>query len=152
MIYEKGNIYVIILISKIETMNKLLLSLLFLLNFLFFLSPVVFAQGDPLPGTGDPIKTQDTSTAQSVSLTNPLGEGVTVYTVISRVITAALGIVGSLALVMFIYGGFTWMLAAGNNEKIKKGKDILVWSAIGLVVIFSSYAVVKYLITTIGSS
>ena len=52
---------------------------------------------------------------------NPLGnedEDANVNILIGRVINAALGVVGSLALLMFVYGGFTWMLAAGNNERM----------------------------------
>lgn len=82
-----------------------------------------------------------------VSLTNPLGEGKTsIPELIGRIINGVLGIVGSLALVMFIYGGFTWMTAAGNSEKVQKGKDILIWASIGLVVIFASYALVNFVI------
>lgn len=68
---------------------------------------------------------------------------------IGKIINAVLGIVGSLALIMFIYGGFTWMLAAGNAEKVKKGKDIIIWATIGLIVIFSAYALVKFVISGI---
>jgi len=67
-----------------------------------------------------------------------------------------LGLVGSLALAMpvprsasivgFIYGGFTWMLAAGDSGKVQKGKDILIWATIGIVVIFSAYAVVRFVL------
>jgi uncharacterized membrane protein YjfL (UPF0719 family) len=60
-----------------------------------------------------------------------------------------MGIVGSIALLMFIFGGLTWMLSGGSAEKVKKGRDILIWSAIGLVVIFSSYAIVYFVITKI---
>jgi len=87
----------------------------------------------------------NTSQDGSVSLCNPLGS-VTPQTLIGKVIGAALGIVGSLALLMFIYGGFTWMTSAGSPDKITKGKGIMVWAAIGLAVIFSSYALVKFVI------
>ena len=89
----------------------------------------------------------------TVKLDNPLGSGVTdVPTLIGRIIKAVLGVVGSLALVMFIYGGFTWMLAAGSSEKVKKGRDIIVWAAIGLVIIFTSYALVSFIIESVGKS
>jgi uncharacterized membrane protein YjfL (UPF0719 family) len=66
--------------------------------------------------------------------------------VIGNIITAVLGIVGSLALVMFIFGGLTWMTAAGNTERVTKGKNILIWATIGLIVIFTSYALVEFVI------
>lgn len=90
----------------------------------------------------------------SVSLTDPLtgqtgGSSVSPQTFIGKIIGAALGIVGSLALLMFIFGGFTWMTSAGSPEKVTKGKSIMVWAAIGLAVIFSSYALVKFVITNL---
>lgn len=90
--------------------------------------------------------------AMAISLDNPLGNNVgDIPTLIGNVINAVLGIVGSLALVMFIYGGITWMTASGNEKGITKGKDILVWAALGLVVIFFSYALTKFVISAIGA-
>ncbi len=85
-----------------------------------------------------------------IQLSNPLGEAVsTPQILIGRVINSVLGLVGSIALVMFVYGGLTWMTSSGNDEKVKKGRDIIVWSAIGLVVIFMAYALTRFVLTTI---
>lgn len=78
------------------------------------------------------------------TLPNPLGGNMTPEILIGKIINALLGIVGSLALVMFVYGGFMWMLSAGNKERVQRGKDILTWATVGLVVIFSSYALVRF--------
>jgi hypothetical protein len=92
-----------------------------------------------------------TTGAADVNLTNPLGNNNTsVPKLIGQIIKVALSIVGSLALVMFVYGGFTWMLAAGNEQAITKGKNILSWAAIGLVVIFASYSAVSFVIESIA--
>lgn len=87
----------------------------------------------------------------TVCIDDPLqGAGSDPNILIGKVINATLGIVGSLALVMFIYGGFTWMLAAGNDQRVQKGKDILVWATVGLIVIFASYAMVRFVFTGLG--
>ncbi len=84
------------------------------------------------------------------TLDNPLGEGNTdINVLIGTIINAIMGIVGSLALAMFIYGGFTWMTAAGASEKVQKGKDIIIWATIGLIVIFSSYALVYFILNNV---
>ena len=88
--------------------------------------------------------------AGQVCLDNPLGTNITPQIFIGKIIRAILGIVGSLALVMFIYGGFNIMTAAGTAEKVEKGKQILVWATIGLIVIFTSYALVKFVFTSLG--
>ncbi|MHB8904076.1 MAG: hypothetical protein ACYC40_03165 [Patescibacteria group bacterium] len=82
-------------------------------------------------------------------LTNPLGTISTPQALIGRIINTVLGIVGSLALLMFVYGGLTWMTSSGSQEKIKKGRDIIVWSAIGLAIIFASYGIVKILLSSV---
>lgn len=79
--------------------------------------------------------------ADANSKLNNLGN-VSIQIVLGTVIRAILGIVGSIALAMFVYGGFTVMTAAGNSERTKKGTEILIWSALGVVVILASYALV----------
>lgn len=80
------------------------------------------------------------------AITNPLGStSLTPQLLAGRIISAVLGIVGSIALIMFISGGFKWMTAGGNEEKIKRGKDTLVWATLGLIVIFAAYAMLKFI-------
>jgi len=91
----------------------------------------------------------------TVSLTNPLtgtqtSEGIPVL--LGKVISSILGVIGSLALVMFIYGGVIWMLSAGNQEQVTKGKNILIWATVGIVIIFTSYALVKFVLTTVTTT
>ncbi len=86
---------------------------------------------------------------ETVTLKNPLSGTPDINTFIGKVINGALGIVGSLALAMFIYGGFMWMLSAGNSEMVTKGKNTLVWAAIGLVIVFSAYAITKFILDSI---
>ncbi len=54
-------------------------------------------------------------------------------------------VIGGLALVMFVYGGFVLILSQGNSEKVKKGTEIMVAAIIGLVVAFGGYMLVRFL-------
>jgi len=83
-----------------------------------------------------------------VSLNNPLASaGVTTpQQLIGKIISAVLGVIGSIALLMFIFGGLVWMTAGGNEKKVSQGRDILMWAAIGLIIIFISYAAVRFLL------
>ncbi|PIZ95785.1 MAG: hypothetical protein COX80_03575 [Candidatus Magasanikbacteria bacterium CG_4_10_14_0_2_um_filter_33_14] len=65
---------------------------------------------------------------------------------IGRAISALLGILGSIALVMMLFGGFTWMTSAGNVEKRKKATGIIIWSVLGVSIIFASYAMVNFVL------
>jgi hypothetical protein len=95
------------------------------------------------------VETEDPPpSAPTVKLDNPLSvDSPTIL--IGRIIDSILGIVGSLALLMFVFGGLTWMTSSGNQEKVKKGRDIIVWSAIGLAIIFMSYALTRFVLSTI---
>ena len=71
--------------------------------------------------------------------------------IIGRIIKALIGIAGSLALLMFIYGGVMWLISRGNTAYIEKGKKAMMLAAIGLVIIFTSYILVKLIITALGA-
>ncbi len=85
----------------------------------------------------------------SITLPNPLGKQTDPLVIIGLVIRVVLGVVGSIALVLFIYGGLVMMTSAGNTDRVAQGRNTLVWAAIGLMVIFSSYTIVGFLLKNI---
>ena len=84
----------------------------------------------------------------ALQLPNPLGTA-NVPIIVGRIIRVLSGGAGMIALLMFVYGGFQWLTSGGNAEKIKKGQAIILWSLIGLVVMFSSYIAARYIIETL---
>lgn len=61
-----------------------------------------------------------------------------------------LGLTGSLALLAFVYGGFVFLLSGGSAQNVEKGKGILKAAVIGLVIVFASYAIIKFVMNTAG--
>lgn len=84
----------------------------------------------------------------SVALPNPLGT-MNLRAIIGNIINMLIGVAGSIALLMFVYGGMLWLTSAGNAEKIKKGQAIILWSVLGMVVMFSAYIIVRYVLGAI---
>ncbi|MBP6884789.1 MAG: hypothetical protein KBC17_03105 [Candidatus Pacebacteria bacterium] len=84
-------------------------------------------------------------------LINPIGgkdgtakekSGVTnINLLVGKLIKAALGILGSVTLIVFMYGGFLWLTSRGSSEKIKEGLDAMLYAGVGIFIIFSSYAI-----------
>lgn len=68
-----------------------------------------------------------------------------VATLTGRVIASVMGVVGSISLVMFIYAGIRFMTARGNAEESKKAMQIMVWATLGLLIIFSSYVILRFI-------
>lgn len=141
--------------EKIQKSVLKITLLVLLMSAMFFGGAPVFADtatpGDITPGGSPPDTTTGGGSPTSSGLENPLGEGITsVPQLIGNVVKAILSIVGALALLMFVFGGFTWLTSGGSADKIKKGKDILMWATIGLVVIFASYTLVDFLLRAFG--
>ena len=84
-------------------------------------------------------------------LTNPIAS-TEVSQIVSTVIKAMLGIIGGLTLLMFVYGGFTWIFSFGNSDKVKKGQQIFVYAVIGLVIVFTAYILVGFLLDALNVS
>jgi len=89
----------------------------------------------------------------AVELTNPLfNETTDINIVIGRIIQIILGLSGTAALVMFVWGGFLWLISAGEQKRIDAGKKTITWAVIGLLVIFTAYIAVEFLITALTGS
>jgi len=61
-----------------------------------------------------------------------------------------LGFSGSLALLFFVYGGIMFLISGGNQERISKGKQILIGSTIGIIIVFSSYTIIGFVLEAMG--
>jgi Type IV secretion system pilin len=94
----------------------------------------------------------------TTALTNPIGTKICAATesgqqciqhVLGSVIKTAMGIVGSIALLMAVWGGFLWLTSMGNESRVETGKKTLIWAILGLVLIFGAYALTTYIFTAI---
>lgn len=72
--------------------------------------------------------------------------------VTASLVEGFLTILGIIAIVLIIYGGFKWMTARGNEETVGEAKSLLGASFIGLAIILSSYGIALYVFSLIESS
>ena len=61
-----------------------------------------------------------------------------------------LGIVGSLALLFFIYGGVMFLISGGSSEKVSKAKEILTGAVLGVVIVLTSYMIIGFVLKSLG--
>ena len=57
------------------------------------------------------------------------------------IISGILLVSGLIFLIMVFYAGIQWLLAQGDATKIQKAKTMLVWCLLGVVVMFTAYAI-----------
>lgn len=58
-------------------------------------------------------------------------------------------VLGAVAVLMIIIGGIMFVVSAGDAASVKKAKDIVLYSAIGLVVALLAYAIVNFVIDNV---
>lgn len=67
-----------------------------------------------------------------------------VPTTIGNIVGVVLSFIGVLFLGLMIFGGFTWMLARGNQQNTQKAKELIEAAVIGLIIVMAAYAITAY--------
>ena len=72
--------------------------------------------------------------------------------VISKVVIILLSFLGIFATVILLLGGFKWMTSQGNKDKVDEAKNLIKNGIIGLVIIFSAYAISAFVMRSAEDS
>jgi len=73
----------------------------------------------------------------------------TLPSIIAQIINGLLSILGTLFIVLIIYGGFKWMTSQGNEDKVKKARELMINATIGVIIVLLAYLIVKTVIDII---
>ena len=65
---------------------------------------------------------------------------------IAALINYILPYVGIIAVVAFIVAGFMFILGFGSDTAIQRAKKIMIWSAVGLIVILLAFPVTRFIV------
>ena len=68
------------------------------------------------------------------------------------VINIILGFLGIIAVVIILLGGFKWMTAGGNEDKVGEAKKLITAGIIGLVIILASFGIATFVLTQLGAA
>lgn len=74
----------------------------------------------------------------------PTGKNKDVVGIVQSGVNVVISLVGMLAVFSIIYGGFTYITAQSDPAKIKRGKDMVVYAVVALVVAFLAYGIVIF--------
>lgn len=67
-------------------------------------------------------------------------------TTVARLINVALSLLGVIAVVIILAGGFKWMTAGGNDDKVAEARKMIFSGVIGLAIILSSWAIALFVL------
>ncbi|MDX9893604.1 MAG: hypothetical protein RB292_04325 [Patescibacteria group bacterium] len=70
--------------------------------------------------------------------------------IVGRIINYAFGTIAVVFVTVILIGGYFWMIAKGNEERVTKAKTFLLNGIFGLMVVFLVYALVALVIWAVG--
>ncbi|MBI5037242.1 MAG: hypothetical protein HZC01_00830 [Candidatus Kerfeldbacteria bacterium] len=65
-----------------------------------------------------------------------------------NIVQWVLGFLGLIAVIMILYGGFVWITAGGNEDKVGTAKKIISAAVVGLIVVLLAWAIVTFVVNT----
>ena len=69
-----------------------------------------------------------------------------IVTKIHEVIDVAVYGSALIAVIILVYGGYTYILAGGDDQKIEQGSSIITSGVIGLIIIFAANIILRFVI------
>lgn len=111
--------------------------------FLLIGSPLLAAdlRGDILNKTKG---VANTTFQTDVNPENALAESV------GTVVNVLVGVLGAIAVILILYAGFLWMTAGGNDEQIKKAKNTIRATVIGMLIVAFAYGIASFFIGAVA--
>jgi hypothetical protein len=116
-------------------LKTLLLSLVFILTFATLASAQATDKVQQIKDQAEKLNQLKSTDAENI-----IGQGVNILMMF----------MGAIMFGLVVYGGGLWMTAGGNNEQISKAKNIMIWAALGVMVMLASYIVINFVFTQIA--
>jgi len=71
---------------------------------------------------------------------------------VGKIINVALSLLGVVAVVIVLLGGFKWMTAGGNEEKTTEARKLIFAGIIGLAIILSAWAIALFVLKSLATA
>lgn len=123
-------------------MKKILKKILVATMFILVLTPILTLPAQAAPNLGTNFASNFGLTAASESDPRDMAVSIVKY---------LMTFLGIIAVVVILIGGFKWMTAGGNEDRVGEAKSMIIAGAIGLVIILAAFAIVTFVID-IGTS
>jgi len=110
---------------------------------LAFAMPVIVGaeSGDPYaPPTIDDLTTG--TGLGTASLTVIIQQGISVF----------MSILGVIVVFIILWGGFIWMTAGGDPEKVNKAKKMIISGITGLIIIFAAWGIAMFVMNALETA
>ena len=73
-------------------------------------------------------------------------------TTASKIINVSLSLLGIVAVVVVLIGGFKWMTSGGSEDKVGEARKLIFSGIVGLAIILSAWVITRFVINALGSA
>ncbi len=87
------------------------------------------------------IETGGGDSPTSPFLPNPLGKNTTISSFIAKILEIVIYIGGIVAVFFIIYSGFLFVMARGNEDKLKGAKQTILYTVIGVAILLGAVVI-----------
>src|SRR5688500_13329016 len=71
---------------------------------------------------------------------------------LNGIFTAVLGIAGAICVLFIIIGGLRYVTSQGNADAVRAGREMIIYSIVGLVVVMMSFLIVQLVLGVINQT
>ena len=75
--------------------------------------------------------------------------GSTLYTIVRNVVNLLIFIIGIIAVIMIVIGGFRYTTSGGDGSQTKSARDTIIYAVVGLVIAIMAYSIVNFVLREI---
>ncbi|MDO5343430.1 MAG: pilin [Candidatus Saccharibacteria bacterium] len=98
-----------------------------------------------------PVLVPSTAEAQiqkgiNAARTDDMSSAVEPESIVQKVVNIILFVLGVLAVIMIIVGGFRYVTSGGDSNKLTSAKNTILYAVIGLIVALFAYAIVNWVV------
>ena len=118
---------------------KKIISFLFLTALMLMLAPTVYGA---------------TNLLQDIPCAQKDGADCTICNFLQLFVNGAdimVALSGTFAILMFIYGGVTWITSYGNEARVKQGREIIIATVTGIVIVLMAWTIVNLIVGSLGA-
>ena len=131
----------------IKTFHKLFIGLGLVVSVIGgqMMLPVLASAQTAATTTGDPcVKLEEQM--KNAGYKDTLPKYCTTGSLYNKIISGALYAVGIVGVIAIIYGGYLYMTSGANEEQRKRGRSVLTWAVLGLVVVILATLLVNVVV------
>jgi len=109
-----------------------------------------FAYSASAAGPNTPLSANELIDANTISQTGL--QNADLKATVASLIRTAMGLLGIVAVIIILIGGFYWMTAGGDEGRVETGKKWIFSGIIGLAIILSAFALATFVINSLSTS